>query len=116
MNYQALHVDNTAHPLVKLLFYHMRMAERTMSWMAEQCGFTRATISRWKPGKMRYGNDPNLTNLDAAFRVLGKRVVVIDTDLLPDGVHYVGDELTVRLMLSNAILKARAPVMERGSP
>lgn len=66
-----LPIPTNTHPIVRDLFREMNRQQTTITEVADRSGICRETISGW-----RYSRMPRLDLIDAAFNVLGKRLVV----------------------------------------
>ncbi|MCO5059666.1 MAG: helix-turn-helix transcriptional regulator [Rhizobiaceae bacterium] len=66
-----LPIPHHTHPLVRRLFQEMNRQKTTLTEVAERAGIRRGTISDW-----RYRYTPRVSDLDAAFNVLGLELSV----------------------------------------
>ncbi len=60
-----------AHPLVRKLIEEANRQQTTLGEIAERANLRRETISEW-----RYRKEPRVSNLVAAFNVLGLDLIV----------------------------------------
>ena len=66
-----LKIPKHAHPLVRRLYAEMNDQQTTMTEVAERAGLRRCSVGDW--GRKQ---SPRIADLEAAFNVLGLRLVV----------------------------------------
>lgn len=74
-----LPVPERAHPLIRTLVVEMNRQKVSMYDIADRSGVPRQTIYNWRRGTV-----PNAANLDAAFNVLGFRLVPMPLNHQPE--------------------------------
>lgn len=70
-DFRRLSIPPNAHPLVRRLFEEMNRQRIGIMDVADRAGLSRETMKNW-----RKANNPNVTNLDACFGVLGWELTI----------------------------------------